>query len=532
MRHATRSHVGIVATSFALLLGSLLAAGCSGKQEGPKTTGPGKTTGTGLDTQPAAPTAAADDALPTPAYESALPEAIRAELNKPFKGDLDEMVKRRLVRAGVTYNRTNYFVDHGVQRGVAYEYAKLMEDELNKRRKTGNLRVVFWCVPLPRDQLQPALLDGRVDMVLAGVTDTPELRKSVDFTNPTRRNVDQVVVTGPGAPAITSVDDLSGQEVFVRKSSGYYVSLLALNDRLKAAGKPPVSIQLAPENLEDEDLLEMANAGLIKITITNNYLADFWKQVFTNLAVHDGVAVRTGGDTAVAIRKGSPQLAAGLNAIIAKYGLGTAFGNTIEKRYLQSTKFVKNATSEAERQRFLQMVEIFKKYGDQYDLDYLLMAAQGFQESGLDQGVKSPVGAIGVMQVMPATGQELKVGDIRQMDANIHAGVKYMRFIVDQYYKDEPMTKLDKGLFAFASYNAGPGRIRQLRREAEKRGLDPNVWFGNVEQIASERIGRETVTYVSNIYKYYVAYRLVVEERDRRKAAKEAMGTAGSTQTP
>ncbi len=167
MRHATRSHVGIVATSFALLLGSLLAAGCSGKQEGPKTTGPGKTTGTGLDTQPAAPTAAADDALPTPAYESALPEAVRAELNESFKGDLDEMVKRRLVRVGVTYNRTIYFVDQGVQRGVAYEYAKLMEDELNKRRKTGNLKVVFWCVPLPRDQLLPALLDGRVDMVIA-----------------------------------------------------------------------------------------------------------------------------------------------------------------------------------------------------------------------------------------------------------------------------------------------------------------------------------------------------------------------------
>ncbi len=149
------------------------------------------------------------------------------------------------------------------------------------------------------------------------------------------------------------------------------------------------------------------------------------------------------------------------------------------------------------------------------------MAAQGYQESQLDQTVKSPVGAIGVMQVMPATGQELEVGDIRQIDANIHAGVKYMRFIVDQYYKDEPMTKLDKALFAFASYNAGPGRIRQLRREAEKRGLDPNVWFGNVEQIASERIGRETVTYVSNIYKYYVAYRLVA------RGAGEAAGCKG-----
>jgi membrane-bound lytic murein transglycosylase MltF len=101
--------------------------------------------------------------------------------------------------------------------------------------------------------------------------------------------------------------------------------------------------------------------------------------------------------------------------------------------------------------------------------------------------------------------------------------VKYMRWMIDQYFKDEPMDNLNKGLFAFASYNAGPGRIRQLRREAAKRGLDPNVWFGNVEQIASERIGRETVTYVSNIYKYYVAYRLIAEERTRREEAKKAV---------
>jgi membrane-bound lytic murein transglycosylase MltF len=189
-----------------------------------------------------------------------------------------------------------------------------------------------------------------------------------------------------------------------------------------------------------------------------------------------------------------------------------------------STKFVKSATSEADRKKFLALTEYFKKYGDRYQLDYLLMAAQGYQESQLNQDAKSQVGAIGVMQVMPATGAELNVGDIRQTEANIHAGVKYMRFMMDQYFKDEPkMDRLNKGLLTFASYNAGPGRVRQLRREAEKRGLDPNVWFGNVEQIASERIGRETVTYVSNIYKYYVAYKLMTEEQARREAAKAAV---------
>jgi membrane-bound lytic murein transglycosylase MltF len=240
--------------------------------------------------------------------------------------------------------------------------------------------------------------------------------------------------------------------------------------------------------------------------------------------------VRTGADVAIAIRKNSPQLAAGLNNVIDEAGLGTAFGNIIQKRYFESTKYVKDATSEAERKKLLETAELFKKYAGQYELDYLLMAAQAYQESQLDHGKKSAVGAIGIMQVMPATGKELKVGDIRELEPNIHAGVKYMRFVIDQYYKDEPMTPLDKGLFAFASYNAGPGRIRQLRREAAKRGLDPNVWFGNVEQIASERIGRETVTYVSNIFKYYTAYRLVQAERDRRAAAKAAALEAGRSE--
>ena len=176
-----------------------------------------------------------------------------------------------------------------------------------------------------------------------------------------------------------------------------------------------------------------------------------------------------------------------------------------------------------ERQKLAAIVDLFKKYGKQYDVDYLLMAAQGYQESTLDHSVRSPVGAIGVMQVMPPTGRELKVGDITQVEPNIHAGVKYMRFMMDQYFKDEPMDNLNKALMTFAAYNCGPGRLRQLRREAKERGLDPNVWFGNVERVASERIGRETVTYVSNIYKYYITYKLLADQRDRREAAKAAI---------
>jgi len=473
----------------------------------------------------AAPADDADAPLPPPAFESELPEGVRNLIAKPFTGDFDEMVARRMIRVGVTFNRTFYFVDNGVQRGVAYEYGKLFEDELNKKLKTGNTKVNVVFVPLPRDLLGRALTEGRVDLVIAQVTIRPELQALVDFTNPTRANVSEVVVTGPGAPAIASADDLSGKDVYARKDRKYYESIVALNGRLKAQGKLPAAIRDIPGNLEDDDVLEMVNAGLVPITVVDNYLADFWKKIFTNITVHDAATLRTGASLALPVRKGSPKLAAELNAFLAKNGLGTAFGNMMEKRYLVNTKFAKQATSEAERKKFLALAEFFKKYSGQYQLDFLLMAAQGYQESQLDQNAKSHVGAIGVMQLMPATGKDMKVGDITQTEANIHAGVKYMRWMIDQYFKDEPMDQLNKGLFAFASYNAGPGRVRQLRREAEKRGLDPNIWFGNVEQIASERIGRETVTYVSNIYKYYVAYRLILEETQRREAAKAAVKT-------
>jgi membrane-bound lytic murein transglycosylase MltF len=473
--------------------------------------------------QPAQAAADEQPIPPTPSPYDALPEGVQAVMDRPFTGDFDEMKKRRVIRVGVTFNRTHYFIDEGRERGLAYEALKAFETDLNTDLKTGNLKVHVVIVPMSRDQLYPALSSGRIDMVAAMVTVRPELEKVVAFSTPTRTDVNQVVVTGPGAPAIATVDDLAGQEVFVRKTSPYYATLTQLNDQLKTRGKPPIVITEAPDVFEDDDILEMVNAGLAPVTIVDDYLAGFWAKVLPDLKVHTDVAVRTGGTLAVAFRKESPQLRDQFNAWLKKHGKGDAFRNVIERRYLQNTKYAKNAAAEAERKKFRAVIELFKKYSAQYDVDYLLMAAQGYQESTLDHSVTSPVGAIGVMQVMPATGKELNVGDIKVIESNIHAGVKYMRFMIDRYYANEPMERLDKALFTFASYNAGPGRVRQLRREAEKKGLNPNVWFGNVERIASERIGRETVTYVSNIYKYYISYKLLEDQLARRGAAKAAI---------
>jgi membrane-bound lytic murein transglycosylase MltF len=493
------------------------ATACSRQTEPPA---PASTAAT-----PASPAAAAEAPIPdTASPYDALPEAVRLAMGKPSTDDLDAMIKRRAIRVAVTYNRTHYFVDKGQERGITFESLKSLENDVNADLKTGNLKAHVVIVPMSRDELYPALASGKVDMVAAMVTVTPEREKLVAFSTPTRTNVSQVVVTGPGAPPIASVDDLAGQHVFVRKGSIYDESLARLNTELQARGKPPVIIDEVPAVLEDDDVLEMVNAGLAPITIVDDYLAEFWRQVFASLTVHKDVTVRSGGSLAVAFRKENPRLREVVNAWIQKHGQGDAFRNVIERRYLKDVKYAKNAVTDGERLKLEAVVELFKKYGAQYKIDYLLMAAQGYQESTLDHSVRSPVGAIGVMQVMPPTGKELNVGDITQIEANIHAGVKYMRFMMDHYFKDEPMDDLNKGLMTFAAYNAGPGRLRQLRREAEKKGLNPNVWFGNVERVASERIGRETVTYVSNIYKYYITYRLLTDQAERRAAAKGQVG--------
>ena len=461
-----------------------------------------------------------DELPPVASPYDALPEVARAELDRLFVGDFDQMVSRRLIRAGVVFNRTQYFIDGGTQRGFAYESLRLFEEQLNKRLKTGVLPVHVAFVPLARDQLLPALIAGKVDLAAAALTITPEREKLVRFSHPTRVDVSEIVVTPKGAPPLTAATDLSNRQVYVRRSSSYYESLVHLNADLVAAGKPPVILKEAPEALEDDDLLEMVNAGLVETIVVDDFVASFWQQVFTNLQLHPQAAVRTGGTIAVAARPNNPLLLNAINAWITEYGPRTTFGNVMDKRYLQDTRYAKGATSEAERKKFERLVSLFQKYGDQYDIDYLLMAAQGYQESGLDHGARSAVGAIGVMQVMPDTGRDLKVGNISELEPNIHAGVKYLRFMMDDYYKDDPMDPLNKGLMTLASYNAGPGRMRQLRRETAKRGLDPNVWFGNVERVVSERIGRETVQYVANIYKYYVPYRLYAEQRDERRRLK------------
>jgi len=462
-----------------------------------------------------------------PAFAQDQPSPEKHELHqapvlKPWTGDLDGMVQRRVIRALVAPSRTSYWLVGLRQTGAEYELLRAFENEINQHYKTQgkHIRIHVVFIPTSRDELIPGLLEGRGDIAAGILTVTPERLEQVDFGEPFFRGVKEIVVTGPGSPELTSLDDLSGKEVFVRKSSSYWTHLEGLNERLTNKHKPPVKLKVAPEDLQDDDLLEMVNAGLVEIGVVNRYQALLWAKVFTKLKPREDLVVNEGGDIAWMIRKDSPKFKAEIAGFAKQYGMKSDFGKKLLKKYAGSTRIVKPATSAEEIKKFEATVAFFRKYGAKYDSDYLLMMAQGYQESLLDQNARSHVGAIGVMQVMPATGKDMNTGDITQVEPNIHAGVKYITLMRDKFFGNQPMDARNKLLFAFAAYNAGPGKVLKLQKRAKERGLNPYVWFNNVEIIAGERIGEETVTYVSNIYKYFVAYTLVEEQRAEKKTTR------------
>ncbi|WP_253958289.1 transporter substrate-binding domain-containing protein [Rhizobium sp. WYJ-E13] len=440
--------------------------------------------------------------------------------------DLNAMKERRIVRVLVPYSKTIYFVDKGRQFGTAVQFGLELEKVLNKDRKKqiDHVNIVF--VPTPRDKLLTSLNEGYGDIVMANLTITEERLRQVDFTDPLYENAEEVLVASPGSPPVSSLDDLSGQHVAVRATSSYHEHLLAKNKALSAAGKSEIVIDLMDESLEDEDLMEMVNAELLPFTIVDVYKADIWTHVFADMKVRHDVVLSSQGKIAWAIRKNSPQFMVELNAFVATHKVGTTFGNILRNTFYKQDKIVKRAYSPADVDRFQKLVEIFRKYGGTYSFDYLMLLAQGYQESQLDQSRRSPRGAVGVMQMLPSTAKDKVVGITgidKDADRNVEAGAKYLRHLINTYIDDEGLDAKDRQLFAFAAYNAGPGNLRKFRDKAKAMGLDPNVWFGNVENAASEIVGRETVQYVSNIYKYYVAYSLLVARVGERPDAGEAL---------
>lgn len=458
---------------------------------------------------------------------------LTALVKASFKGDLGQMRQRRMIRVLVNYSRTRFFHSHGQARGFEYELLKTYEKSLNKGIKHP-LWVKLIFVPVPFDQLLTALKNGKGDIAAAGLTITPEREELVSFTAPYIPDVNEVLIHHRTVKGLTNPESLSGRVVYVRKNSSYVIHLKQLNASFKKQRKKPVRIIEAQQYIVTEDILDLVNAGVIPITVADDHIGKAWQQVMPGIVVRDDIVIHPGGSIAWAVRKENPELRRHLNQFIGKHKKGSLLGNILYNRYYLNASGIRNPLEAKEREKFIGLLNLFKKYADRYDFDHLAIAAQAFQESGLDNSRRSSTGALGIMQVLPSTAADKRVNikNIQELENNIHAGVKYLHFLRKRYFSDKAISPSDRVYFSWAAYNAGPAKINRIRRMAAKEGFDPNRWFFNVETIAGRVIGRETTTYVANINKYYVAYQLQYDMSFKRQkeieAIRKKLGSTGS----
>ena len=444
-------------------------------------------------------------------------------LSQPWTGDLDGMIERDRIRILTPFSLGSYYIDHGHQRGTNYEFSRFLEIFIKKKfgKEAKELKVVI--IPVRRDQLIPYVVKGYGDIIMGSLTITDSRKELIDFASPFADKIKELLVTGPASPEINSLDDLSGQEVAVSLQSSFYETLIELNKKFKGEIRPEIKIIPVDPRLEREDILEMVNVGLLPMTVHDSHFLELWRKIYKDIVVHDDMPLKENSEIAMAMRKDSPQLKEVLDKFSRENRFGTLTTNVIYNRYIKDTKWVVSAL---EREPFLkleELVSLFKKYGEKYNFDWVLLASFANQESRFDHNAKSRAGAVGIMQVLPSTAADKSVGihDISTPENNIHAGTKYLSVLRDTYFNDEQLDDFERTLFTMAGYNAGPNRIRRLRKEAENRGLDPNKWFKNVEYVAASMIGREPVEYVGNIFQNYVAYKRSLKELEVRRQVKQ-----------
>jgi membrane-bound lytic murein transglycosylase MltF len=348
---------------------------------------------------------------------------------KPFHGDLDALLKRRAIRILIPPSKTFFFLDKGEAYGITVELVREFEKSINKKyaKKPYYIEVVL--VPTRRDRLFQDLAAGKGDIAAGNLTITPERAAIVDFADPTARGAKEVLVTGPSAPNISALADLSGQELTVRAASSYHEHLLELNKRLQDEKKKPIKLTIADAALDDEDLLEMVGAGLLPWTVVDLHMAKLWARIYKGLTIRENVTVHEGGDIAWALPKNTPKLRAEVNEFMAKHRVGTEFGDGLVSQYFNDGKIVKNALTPEKSALLRELMIHFQNYGSRFGVDPFILAAQGFQESGFDQKLRMKSGAVGVMQMKPSTARdELGINDIvTRAEDKINSAAAYLR---------------------------------------------------------------------------------------------------------
>ena len=432
-----------------------------------------------------------------------------------WTGTFEQMLQRGLIRVAVPYDRTIYVNDKGVPKGIAIEMSKAMQTWFTKQHaaELKGKALAIKLVPTQYADLLPSLTAGKADMVMGDLGLYQPSKNAHDYLLHHAYKLDrEVLVSGPSAIAVTSPEDLAGQTIYGGRNTNFPATIQEINKGLRQKGKPPVNIVSPVGTLDGEDLLEMVDAGLIPFVIIGDWKAKLWQPIYKRMVIHDDIFTKDAGWIGYGVRSSNQDFSDAIKGFIGSDGYDQALKAYREQDFKAHMQGLKDPIEKSVWARFESMRPLFQKYGTQYNLDPLFIAALGFQETLLNQSAVSKVGAIGVMQLMPATGKSLGVGDIHLLEPNIHAGADYMNQLITKYFPDAQFKGDNRALFAVASYNIGPNNVAKARDQAKEMGFDPNEWFGNVEFVATQRMGYEPMIYVRNVYKYFISYELKLKK--------------------
>ena len=441
----------------------------------------------------------------------ALSEPVSEILSKSrWTGTYEAMRARGVVRLAVSYNPSLYYKDQGVVKGLMVEVAKDFSLWLDRKYGSVNdangIKVVL--VPVLSGKSPEAVLNGIADVAVVNVTERLMLSDRYEgLTQVDTSPLSEVLVTNAElANQPKSFADMAGHVVHSSAPVRFRRSLSIENAKLALLDKAPIQVIEENNALTDEDLLQMVDANLLGGVFVDDWKADLWKSALPDIRVHPNIRLIDQGNVGWLVRNNDAQLADDLNRFAHELMAGGRLDRYRKTIFSKQVRSMKDPTQDKLWARFMRLYPTFKKYGRQYNLDPLLLASLGFQESVLDVNVRSGNGAVGIMQILPSTGKHLGVINLRNADANIYAATKYMNQILNTYFSGSRLDKFNRTLFAIAAYNAGPNAISKMAIRAGDEGLDANVWLNNVEIIASDRLGTGVTSYVRNVYKYYVIY--------------------------
>lgn len=449
-----------------------------------------------------------------------------ARETRPFKGDLPGIRERELLRVLVTPGRSDFFAAEGRLRGFEYELFRELSEELERERRPGTPPMQIAFVPMPAEDLIPALLAGHGDVIASSMTVTEARSAQVAFTAPYMTGVREVLVSHAGSEAPASWEDLAGERVHVSAGTSFTPGLEARSAALVARGLEALEVVETGRGLDLEDMLELVHSGALRYTVCDRHLADHWADLLDGIRVHEDLHLNADAQIAWAVRPDAPELKALLDDFAARNRKGTLIGNVLFNRYYRSTRWIANPLRLAETERLTSILEPLQAQAEAFGFEWQLIAAQAYQESGLDPAARSRSGALGLMQLLPSTGADMGATDLLDPEQNLEAGCRYMAWLREHFVNDPDLDEDVRVDFCLAAYNAGPSRVRRWRQAAVERGLDPDRWFGSVELLALEDVGLQPVHYVGNISKYRTLYSMLLEGETRHTAARQHLESA------